>query len=174
MSVQGSSRQCNAEIQADKNRLSQICLSILEIFWYLWYPGDPPRDAKSLGQSLCLWEAVYGTSCFLIILQLRTARLGANFHLSSLPCKITTMAAPPPSPVPDNNAIAALHTATDNSPIPYYRPSTGSVVAALLFSASTKHQPSPQQPLIGHFSTLQTMHPTGIPNYSSVEPAYWM
>jgi hypothetical protein len=57
--VQGSSRQSKAEIQANKNRLLQICLSILEIFWYLWYPGDPPRDAKSLGRSLCLWGAVY-------------------------------------------------------------------------------------------------------------------
>jgi hypothetical protein len=28
MSVQGSSRQSKAKIQADKNRLSQICLSI--------------------------------------------------------------------------------------------------------------------------------------------------
>jgi hypothetical protein len=31
MSIQGSSRQSKAEIQADKNRLLQICLSILEI-----------------------------------------------------------------------------------------------------------------------------------------------
>jgi hypothetical protein len=52
MSVQGSSQQSKAEIQADKNRLSQTCLSILEIFWYLRYPGDPPRDAESLGRSL--------------------------------------------------------------------------------------------------------------------------
>jgi hypothetical protein len=35
MSVQGSSRQSKEEIQADKNRLLQICLSILGIFWYL-------------------------------------------------------------------------------------------------------------------------------------------
>jgi hypothetical protein len=27
-------------------------------FWYLWYPGDPPRDAESLGQSLYLWGVV--------------------------------------------------------------------------------------------------------------------
>ena len=59
MSVQGSSRQSKAEVQAEKNWLSQTCLSILEIFWYLWYPGDPPRDAESLGRSLYLWGAVY-------------------------------------------------------------------------------------------------------------------
>ena len=59
MSVQGSSRQSKAEIQADKNCLLQTCLSVLEIFWYLWYPGDPPRDAESLGRSLYLWGAVY-------------------------------------------------------------------------------------------------------------------
>jgi hypothetical protein len=59
MSVQGSSWQSKAEIQADKNWLSQTCLSVLEIFWYLWYPGDPPRDAESLGRSLYLWGAVY-------------------------------------------------------------------------------------------------------------------
>jgi hypothetical protein len=58
MSVQGSLRQSKAEIQADKNCLSQTCLSVLEIFWYLWYPGDPPRDAESLGRSLYLWGAV--------------------------------------------------------------------------------------------------------------------
>jgi hypothetical protein len=47
-----------AEVQAEKNWLSQTCLSVLEIFWYLWYlwyPGDPPRDAESLGRSLYLW-----------------------------------------------------------------------------------------------------------------------
>jgi hypothetical protein len=32
MSVQGSSRQSKAEVQAEKNWLSQTCLSILEIF----------------------------------------------------------------------------------------------------------------------------------------------
>jgi hypothetical protein len=58
MSVQGSSLQSKAEVQADKNWLLQTCLSILEIFWYLWYPGDPPRDAESLGRSLYLWGAV--------------------------------------------------------------------------------------------------------------------
>ena len=63
MSVQGSSRQSKAEIQADKNRLSQTCLSVLEIFWYLWYPGDPPRDAESLGRSLYLWGAVHLFLC---------------------------------------------------------------------------------------------------------------
>jgi hypothetical protein len=52
MSVQGSSPQCKAVIQADKNRLLQTCLSILEIFWYLRYPGDRPRYAESLGRSL--------------------------------------------------------------------------------------------------------------------------
>jgi hypothetical protein len=52
ISVQGSLRQSKAEVQAEKNWLSQTCLSILEIFWYLWYPGDPPRDAESLGRSL--------------------------------------------------------------------------------------------------------------------------
>ena len=35
MSVQGSSRQSKAVIQANKNRLSQTCLSILEIFGIL-------------------------------------------------------------------------------------------------------------------------------------------
>jgi hypothetical protein len=58
ISVQGSSWQSKAEIQADKNRLLQTCLSILEIFWYLRYPGDWPRDAESLGRSLYLWGAV--------------------------------------------------------------------------------------------------------------------
>ena len=59
MSVQGSSRQSKAEVQAENNWLLQTCLSILEIFWYLWYPGDQPRDAESLGRSLYLWGAVY-------------------------------------------------------------------------------------------------------------------
>jgi hypothetical protein len=46
MSVQASLRQSKAEVQAEKNWLWQTCLSILEIFWYLRYPGDPPRDAE--------------------------------------------------------------------------------------------------------------------------------
>ncbi len=58
MSVQASLRQSKAEAQAEKNWLLQTCLSILEFFLYLWYPGDPPRDAESLGRSLYLWGAV--------------------------------------------------------------------------------------------------------------------
>jgi hypothetical protein len=58
MSVQASLRQSKAEVQANKNWLLQTCLSIQEIFWYLWHPGDPPRDAESLGPSLYLWGAV--------------------------------------------------------------------------------------------------------------------
>ena len=58
MSVQGSSRQSKAGVQAEKNCLSQTCLSVLEIFWYLWYPRDLPGDAESLGRSLYLWGAV--------------------------------------------------------------------------------------------------------------------
>ena len=41
------------------------CLSVLEIFWYLWYPGDPPRDAESLGRSLYLWGAVRPTTSWI-------------------------------------------------------------------------------------------------------------
>jgi hypothetical protein len=48
MSIQGSLRQSKAEIQADKNRLSQTCLSILEMFWYLRYPGDWPIEMLNL------------------------------------------------------------------------------------------------------------------------------
>jgi hypothetical protein len=39
-SVQGSSQRSKAEVQSDKNWLWRTYLSILEIFWYLWYPGD--------------------------------------------------------------------------------------------------------------------------------------
>jgi hypothetical protein len=94
MSVQGSSRQSKVEIQADKNRLSQTCLSVLEIFWYLWYPGDPPRDAESLGRSLYLWGAVqYGANSTRLQcevgLSLLNARLLAQtkygLHLSQFP-----------------------------------------------------------------------------------------
>jgi hypothetical protein len=66
MSVQASSRQSKAGVQAEKNWLSQTCLSILEIFWYLWYPGDPPRDAESLGRSLYLWGAVWEIGVLLL------------------------------------------------------------------------------------------------------------
>jgi predicted phosphoribosyltransferase len=52
------------------------------------------------------------------------------------------MATPLLSPVVNNNAIAALQIAADGSSTPY-RPSCSRAVAVLLFSASTKRQPSP-------------------------------
>jgi hypothetical protein len=80
MSVQGSSRQSKAEIQADKNRLLQICLGILEIFWYLRYPGDWPRDAESLGRSLCLWGAVLGN--IKVLCSKKMYKFNTNTHTS--------------------------------------------------------------------------------------------
>jgi hypothetical protein len=59
--------------------------------------------------------------------------------------KNTHLATPPPSPLLNNNAIAALQAAADSPSTPY-RPSTGSAVAAMLFPASTKRQPSPHRP----------------------------
>jgi hypothetical protein len=52
MSVEVSSQQSKAEMQAVKNWLSQTCLTILEIFWYLWYLGDWPRDSISRPTSM--------------------------------------------------------------------------------------------------------------------------
>jgi hypothetical protein len=104
MSVQGSSRQSKAEIQADKNRLSQICLSILEMFWYLWYPRDSPRDAKSLGRSLCLWGAVF------------FANLHLTSHFSLYMCTMTAIFMPPS--LQNQHLLALLSTA---SPSPCHR-----------------------------------------------------
>ena len=57
------------------------------------------------------------------------------------------MAAPPPSPLPDNNVIAALQTAADDSTTPY-RSSTGCALAMLQFSAG--HQASTITTMVGH------------------------
>jgi hypothetical protein len=56
---------------------------------------------------------------------------------------------PPPSSVPDNNAIAALQTASDTLSAPH-RPLGSREVAALQFSASTKvghHHSDPLTPI---------------------------
>jgi hypothetical protein len=72
--------------------------------------------------------------------------------LSPLPHKkIPTMATPPPSPLLNNNAIAALQTAAGDPSTPY-RPSTGGAVARCCSppAPSVSHHHSVMAPPSGH------------------------
>jgi hypothetical protein len=70
------------------------------------------------------------------------------------------MATPLPSPIADNNAIAALQIAADGSSTPY-RPFTAASVALLQFQDSSKRQPHhrsgvtsrPNSPIKKHLNT---------------------